>query len=98
MKLVTLLMVLLIISTTSSAEEFRSASYCNQLADIGANAYRTKKEGHPLGTVLQKVGYILSDDPQKKEAAQGVVTAIYGDGSIRSAKQAYSIVYSACKR
>lgn len=82
----------------ASAQEFGSAAYCSQLADIGANAYRTKKDGHSMDTVLQKIGYILSDNPQKKQAAQGVVIAVYGDGSIRSPKQAYEIVYSACKR
>jgi hypothetical protein len=81
-----------------SAQEFGSAAYCGQLADVGANAYRTKKEGHSMETVLQKVGYVLSDNPQKKQAAQGVVIAVYGDGSIKSPKQAYDIVYSACKR
>ena len=98
MKFVISLLVLLLTSTTLSAEEFGSASYCKQLAEIGSNAYHTKKEGYPLGTVLQKVGYVLSDNQQKKEAAQGVIIAIYGDGSIRSDKQAYNIVYSACKR
>ena len=82
----------------SYAEEFGSVAYCSQLAEIGSNAYGAQKEGYSLGTVLQKVGYILSDNPQKKEAAQGVIIAIYGDGSIRSAKQAHNIVYSACKR
>lgn len=83
---------------TASAQEFGSAAYCSQLAEIGANAYRTKKDGHSMDSVLQKVGYILSDNPQKKQAAQGVVIAVYGDSSIRSTKQASEIVYSACKR
>lgn len=86
------------IPISASAQEFGSAVYCSQLADIGANAYRTKIEGHPMASVHQKIGYILSDNPQKKQAAQGVVIAIYGDGSIKSPKQAYNIVYSACKR
>lgn len=51
-----------------------------------------------MESVLQKVGYILADDRQKKQAAQGVIVAVYGDGSIKSSKQARDIVYSACKR
>ena len=80
------------------AQEFGSAAYCGQLAEIGSNAYRTKKDGYPMKEVLQKVGALLADNPKKKQAAQGVVIAVYGDDSIVSAKQAYDIVYSACKR
>lgn len=91
-------LLVLALPLVASAQEFGSAAYCSQLADIGANAYRTKKDGHSMDTVLQKVDYILSDNPQKKQAAQGVVIAVYGDSSIRSAKQASEIVYSSCKR
>lgn len=95
-KVVALLMFML--STSASAQAFGSAAYCSQLAEIGSNAYRTKKDGHSMESVLQKIGYILADNSQKKNAAQGVVIAIYGDGSIKSAQQAYNNVYSACKR
>ena len=81
-----------------NAQEFRSKEYCAQLGDIGANAFRTKQEGHSLESALQKVGYVLADNPQKKQAAQGVVIAIYGDGSIKSASQARSTVLSACNK
>lgn len=90
-------LLVLALPIATSAQEFGSAPYCSQLADIGANAYRTKKDGHSMDSVLQKIGYILFDNPQKKQAAQGVVIAVYGDSSIRSPKQAYEIVYSACK-
>lgn len=84
---------------TVAAQEFGSATYCAQLAEIGANAFRTKQEGHSLDTVLQKVSYVMGNsDPQKKQAAQGVVIAVYGDSSIRSAQQAHDIVYRACKK
>ena len=93
--------VLLVASLTvpvAYAQSFGSQQYCDQLADIGANAYDTKKAGQPMNTVMSKVGYILGDDRQKKDAAQGVIAAIYGDSSIRNRQQAYSNVYSACKR
>ena len=80
------------------AQSFRSQQYCDQLAEIGANAYDVKKSGQPMNAVISKVGYVLGDDRQKKDAAQGVIIAIYGDSSIRSRQQAYSTVYSACKR
>ncbi len=41
---------------------------------------------------------MLAHDPQKKDAAQGVVTAIYGDAGIQSPSDAYDIVFSACMR
>ena len=75
-----------------------SSTYCSQLAEIGANAYQTKQAGYSMGEVLQKIGDGLRSDAQKKTAAQGVVVAVYGDASIRSASQAYGIVYNACKR
>jgi hypothetical protein len=91
--------LLFLVPMTAGAQAFGSAAYCSQLAEIGANAYRTKKDGHPLEVVLQKVGYVIGNsDPQKKQAAQGVVIAVYGDRSIKSAQQAYDIVYKACKQ
>lgn len=75
-----------------------SAEYCNQLAEIGANAYRTKAEGYSLSQVLNLVGQGLAHDPQKQRAAQGVVTAIYGDASIKSPSAASKVVFSACRR
>jgi hypothetical protein len=81
----------------AAAQGFRSPAYCAQLADIGSNAYRTKVDGYPMNAVLQQIGFILADDLQKKQAAQGVVIAIYGDASIKSRKQAYDTVYRACK-
>lgn len=89
--------LLVAFASSALAQEFRSTAYCAQLAEIGANAYRAKKDGHSMESVLQKTGYILADDAQRKKAAQGAVIAIYGDGSIKSPKQAYDIVYSACK-
>jgi hypothetical protein len=80
------------------AGDMGSASYCSQLAEIGANAYQTKQAGYSMSEVLQKVGYVLKSDTQKQNAAQGVIIAIYGDSSIRSSSQAYSAVYKACKR
>ena len=80
------------------AQSFRSDEYCRQLAEIGSNAYLTKKEGYSMEAVNRKIASILADDPLKLQSAQGVVMAIYGDGSIRSAKQAYQIVYTSCKR
>ena len=82
----------------SYARDMGSASYCSQLAEIGANAYQTKQAGYSMSEVLQKVGYALKGDTQKQSAAQGVIVAIYGDASIRSSSQAYSNVYRACKR
>ena len=82
----------------ANAQAFGSAAYCAQLADIGSNAYGTKMAGHSMGAVIKKIDFILADDPQKKQAANGVVIAIYGDGSLKSAKQAYDTVYTACKR
>lgn len=90
--------ILVSFSTLASAEEMGAETYCSQLAEIGGNAYNTKKAGVPMGTVLDKVGYILSDDPRKKAAAQGVIIAVYGDSSIRNEGQAYRKVYSACRR
>jgi hypothetical protein len=86
--------LMLVLCASASAQGFE----CGQLADIGANAYRTKKDGYSLESALQTVEYILANNPQKKQAAEGVVIAIYGDASITSPKQAYDIVYSSCTR
>lgn len=88
----------LVLPPPAAAQEFGSAEYCDQLADIGAKAYRTKVDGHSLSAVLRAIGPKLAHDPQKKDAAEGVVIAIYGDSSIRSAADAYTTVFSACKR
>lgn len=88
----------LLLPTPAAAQKFGSAEYCKQLAEIGANAYRTKVDGHSMSTVLGVIGPMLAHDPQKKQAAEGVVIAIYGDSSIRSSSQAYSTVFSACKQ
>ncbi|MDB5841331.1 MAG: hypothetical protein JWQ23_3283 [Herminiimonas sp.] len=69
---------------------------CSQLAEIGANAYRTKADGYPMQQVLGEVGAILKD-PQVKDAAHGAIMAIYEDAYIKSPAQAYRKVYAACK-
>tara|TARA_R110002049_G_scaffold115222_1_gene267083 strand:+ start:1188 stop:1490 length:303 start_codon:yes stop_codon:yes gene_type:complete len=94
---VTLLSLSLFSGTVVSAG-FGSHEYCDQLATIGKNAYNTKVAGNSMSQVLSNIGYILQDDPQKKNAAQGVVVAIYGDNSISSASEAYSIVYESSKQ
>jgi len=86
----------LALTGNANAQAFGSHQYCDQLADIGANTYDVKKDGYPMETVLTRIGGML--EGQKKEAAQGVIVAIYGDSSIRSRKHAYSTVYSACKQ
>ncbi|MCC4115287.1 hypothetical protein LLG90_07995 [Aromatoleum toluclasticum] len=88
----------LLLPTPATAQKFGSTEYCKQLADIGANAYRTKADGHSLSSVLNVIGPMLAHDPQKKQAAEGVVIAIFGDSSIRSSSQAYSTVFSVCRR
>jgi len=50
-----------------------------------------------MESVLQKIDEMLADNPEKREAAEGVVIAIYGADSIKNAQQAYDIVYSSCK-
>lgn len=84
--------------SSASAQEFGSHEYCDQLAEIGMNAYNAKKQGHSLSDVTTTVTYVLQDDVQKRTAAVGVITAIYGDASIVSASSAYSIVYNTCKQ
>jgi hypothetical protein len=86
------------VSTSAVSQEFGTDQYCMQLANIGANSYQAKKDGHSMGQVLQTIGNVLRGNPQKRDAAQGVVIAVYGDNSIRSSSAAYNIVYSACKQ
>jgi hypothetical protein len=91
-------MLALLAPVAAHAQAFGSAEYCGQLAEVGSNAYQTKRDGYSLQQVLKVVGAGLADNPKKQQAAQGVVTLIYGDSSIKSAAQAYKIVYDACKR
>lgn len=97
LKVVSLLM-LLCFCLPVCAQAFRSETYCRQLADIGGKTFNVKKSGGSLGSILQQVRYVLASEPQKLQAAEGVIVAIYGDGSIKSASQAYGIVYSTCKQ
>lgn len=98
MKTAILFSALVFISNAAFSQQIGSSTYCSQLADIGANAFNTKKAGHSLNYVLTAIGSMLAHDPQKKRAAEGTVIAIYGDNSIRSATEARQIVYTACKR
>jgi len=71
---------------------------CFQLADIGQKAYQAKQEGQSLTKIISAIDYILKDDPRKNQLAQGVVIAIYGDNSIKSSSEAFSITYNACPK
>ena len=86
------------IACNAQAQAFRSEAYCQQLADIGANTFNAKQSGNTLNSVRGVIQSVLVSEPQKLQAADGVVLAIYGDGSIKSASQARNIVYSSCKR
>jgi hypothetical protein len=83
---------------TTVAQDFGSPQYCSQLANIGANAVRTKLDGYPLSQILQAVGELLAHDQQKRVAAEGVVRIVYGDSSLKSPQEAYDAVYSSCLR
>ena len=85
-------------STAVHAQEFRSHQFCSDLAEIGASAYNVKRAGYSMAEVLNKVSPMLAHDKQKRTAAEGVIMIIYGDSSIRSAKQARKIVYSGCRQ
>jgi hypothetical protein len=85
-------------SSNVFSAEFRSHEYCDQLATIGMNAYKTKMQGHSLSDVTNAISNTLKGDDQKTKAANGVAIAIYGDNSITSTSEAYSIVYNSCKR
>lgn len=77
--------------------EFRSHTYCDQLATIGKAAYDTRAAGYSLSEMSYVVSEGLKHDKHRQTAAVGVVSAIYGDASISSGSQAYSIVYDSCK-
>lgn len=76
---------------------FRNEEGCYQLGEIAANAFATKEEGHSLQAVLANLQKVHIPDPQRRQAAEGVVIAIYGDSSIRSRADAHNIAYTACK-
>lgn len=92
-----LLLLLLSLPVIATAQPVGSHPYCDQLADIGRNTLNAKRDGHSLSEVLAIINRILSDSPNK-DAAQGVVIAIYGDNSINTAGRAYDIVYGACRK
>lgn len=75
-----------------------SAQYCGKLAQIGASAWRTRTDGYPMEKVLTEVKTILSSKPDTLEDAHEVITTIYADGTVSSAKQAYSKVYEGCRQ
>lgn len=92
------LLLCVFFATAVSSAEFGSHEYCNELADVGMNAYKAKQEGNSLSDVITLISHILKDDAKKSTAANGVVMAIYGDASISSASEAYSIVYKSCRQ
>lgn len=75
---------------------FSSTKECAQLAEIGVNAYKSKVDGHSLTKVTDAINYILIDNKQKRDIANGVVISIYGDSSIKSSSEAYERVLSVC--
>lgn len=89
---------IMLASTAVHAQAFRSHQFCSDLADIGASAYNVKRAGYSMEEVLNRVSPMLASDKQKQQAAEGVIMIIYGDSSIRSAKQARKIVYSGCRQ
>ena len=87
---------IVLVGQTHSAD-FRSHTYCDQLATIGKTAYDTRTAGLSLSEITYVVSEGLNHDKHRQTAAIGVVSAIYGDASISSGSQAYSIVYDSCK-
>ena len=92
-----LLCISMVLVGEAHSADFRSHAYCDQLATIGMTTYNAKREGHSLSTLISVVSDGLNHDKYKQTAAIGVATAIYGDASISSGSQAYSIVYDSCK-
>lgn len=85
-------------SQPSSPQAPASEQYCGKLAQIGASAWRTRTDGYPMDKVLTEVKTILSGKPDTLEDAHEVITAIYADSSVGSAKQAYTKVYEGCRQ
>jgi len=81
-----------------NAAEYGTREYCIDLSMMGKNAYVAKINGNSLTKVKEAVANILQNDLKKRDAAIGVITAIYGDNSISSSNKAYAIVYDACTR
>lgn len=75
----------------------RDHKTCSELADIGANAWQTKQDGHTLGEVMATVKKVLPTDPMKRQAVEGTIIAVYGDNSLKSAAQARRAIYDGCK-
>jgi hypothetical protein len=84
--------------TSSPSAEFGSPIYCGQLATIAESAYKTKQDGYPLHQIQAVVGEGLAHSPEKNIVAQSVVAVIYGDSTLRSAREAYDSVYQECLR
>lgn len=89
---------LLFTNCYAHAQAFRSEAYCQQLADIGANTFNAKQTGNTLNSIRGVIQSVLISEPQKLQAADGVVIAVYGDSSIKSASQARNVVYGSCRR
>lgn len=85
-------------SQTNPPETPATEQYCGKLAQIGASAWRTRTDGYPMDKVLTEVNSILSGKPDTLQDAHQVITTIYGDSSISSAKQAYTKVYDDCRQ
>ena len=81
----------------SAAPAAASEQYCGKLAQIGASAWRTRKDGYPMEHVLNEVNTILRARPETLEDAHEVIVAIYGDQSVGSAQQAYAKVFQDCR-
>ena len=84
-------------SQTNPPQAPASEQYCGKLAQIGASAWRTRTDGYPVEKVLTEVKTILSK-PETLEDAQEVITDIYADSSVGSAKEAYAKVYEDCRQ
>ena len=85
-------------SQTNPALALATEQYCGKLAQIGASAWRTRTDGYPMDKVLTEVNTILSGKPDILQDAHQVISAIYADSAVSSAKQAYTQVYEGCRK
>lgn len=77
------------------ANRFNSAR-CSALAEIAEQAYYAKISGHSMRELTQAIEAKAEGDTYSAMMAEGVIIAIYGDGSISSASQARAAAYGAC--